>query len=206
MEDMVEFRQKVRAYYEEDYAKNDLAHQMDHADGVVEGGLIINRKLKLKVDEKLIILAGYMHDIFTGAHRKEHHTLAYDYVMKIGGKLWNLSRHETKLVANAVKEHRSSGDGIFTSTLSEIIAAADKGRPDLTDYILRSFKYHLKTESKDEAYKNVLEHLKEKFSSTGYATYPDLYAKFYGDDLKHLQKQIDDLTLKDVIKIVKDNE
>ena len=79
---MKDFKQQVRSYYEPYYREGDEAHLIDHADQVCTLALKINKDL----DEKLIILASYIHDMYNAINRKIHNELAYEYVLKIQDK------------------------------------------------------------------------------------------------------------------------
>lgn len=178
------FIKRVRDFYSPYYNGIDEAHRIDHADKVVETGLVINEELSLNLDIKLIILAGYIHDMYTQVDRVNHHNLAYIHTIKEVEKLWDISLMETLLIADAVKEHRASGSGNFSNILSEILSTADKGKPSLVEYVIRSYKYNKNKYYDDTAiYANILNHLQEKFGINGYAKYPQLYNKVFKDEL-----------------------
>jgi len=75
---MKTFREEVRKFYEPYYRDGDEAHLIDHADDVCDLALKINQKY----DEKLVILASYLHDLFNAKNRSIHNELAYEYVLK----------------------------------------------------------------------------------------------------------------------------
>ena len=198
-----DFRSEVRGYYNKKfYVNNDAAHMIDHADEVVDGLLELNKEYKYP--EKIAILTGYIHDIFTGSNRENHHILASHYVLGRKDKyLKKLGKNDLQLIADAVLQHRASYKGEFTSTLSEMISVADKGKPIFIEVVKRSLKYHKESPNR---VLEVYEHLKDKFGTYGYSKYADMYLKLYGDELKVFNKEVDDLTLRKLENIVEDME
>ena len=183
------FQEKVRAYYSPFYEEGDKAHKIDHADDVCNLALKINKNL----DEQLVILSAYLHDIFNAQNRAIHNELAYDYVMR-GEDLFlrELNAKALKEVAYAVLEHRASFKGVFYSPLSELISSADRGEPNLEKVILRSLKFN------NGNAQDVYEHIKDKYGSNGYAKYPDVYRKIFNDELTQFQKKADSITVEEV--------
>ncbi len=190
------FRDEVREFYKPFYDDGDEAHKIDHADSVCDLAL----KLNEVYDEKLVILASYIHDIFNAVDRKNHHKLAYEYVLRAEDRfLKELNKQELELVAYAVLQHRGSFKGEFFSLLSEIISGADRGISNLKEIIIRSCKYN-----RGNA-KEVLEHIKNKYATGGYGNYPPLIQKKFAKELKEFKKQCDELTLQDVIRVCKES-
>ncbi len=189
------FRDEVREYYKSYYENSDEAHLIDHPDSVCDLALKINKEF----DETLVILSAYIHDIFNKKDRKNHHKLAYEYVINSDDKyLKELSDQERKLIAHAVLEHRASFKGIYYSKLSEIISSADRGLPDFKHVIKRSIKFN--NNNIDDVYK----HIKEKYTTDGYAVFPDAYREIFSDELQRFQKLADELTKEQIIQISKE--
>lgn len=199
------YRNDVRIQYKHHYDINDQAHMIDHADSVVDLSLRIDKTLNLKLDKRIIVLTGYLHDIMTNTDRATHHELVRDYILNRSDKfLKELTEAELNTVAQACYQHRGSYEGEFYSKYSEVISSADRGLPDLKSHILRSYKYHSSV-GFIKATDNVHKHLHDKFSTKGYAMYPEMYTKVFKDELRKFKQQIDNLTLEDVRRIVKDN-
>lgn len=191
---MENFRRDVREFYKEHYRDGDAAHLIDHADDVCDLALKINTDL----DEKLIILAAYLHDMFNATNRAIHNELAFEYVLKAQDKfLTQLSKDELHTVAHAVLEHRASFKGEFYSKLSELISAADRGLPNLEAIVVRSMKFN--NANADDVYA----HIKDKYGSGGYAKYPDVYREIFKEELEAFQKLADGLTVDGVLAIWK---
>ncbi len=189
------FRDEVREYYKDYYENSDEAHLIDHADSVCDLALKINKDY----DEKLVILSSYLHDMFNKKDRKNHNKLAYEYVINCDDKfLIELSNEERMLVAHAVLEHRASFKGVYYSKLSEIISSADRGLPDLDFIVKRSMKFN------NQNADNVYEHIKDKYGTSGYATYPKIYQDIFSDELHRFQKLADEITKEQILEICKE--
>ena len=191
------FRAEVRVYYQPYYEKSDEAHLINHADDVCDLALKINREC----DEKLVILASYLHDMFNRDNRAKHNELAYEYVLTADDKfLKELSGEERKQVAHAVLEHRASFKGKFYSPLSAIISAADRGLPDLDFIVIRSMKFNNGNAQK------VYEHISRKYGTNGYAKYPDVYREIFSEELARFQRLADELTVEKIEEIWENRE
>ena len=191
------FRAEVRVYYQPYYEKSDEAHLINHADDVCDLALKINREC----DEKLVILAAYLHDMFNRDNRAKHNELAYKYVLTADDKfLKELSCEERKQVAYAVLEHRASFKGKFYSPLSEIISAADRGFPDLDFIVIRSMKFNNGNARK------VYAHISRKYGTNGYAKYPEIYQKIFSEELARFQRLADELTVEKIEEIWENRE
>ena len=186
------FRDEVREYYSTFYENGDEAHLIGHADDVCTLALKINKEY----DEKLVILASYLHDMFNAQNRPIHNELAYAYVLKTKDKfLKQLNKKELEEVAYAVLEHRASFKGEFFSELSALISSADRGLPDLEFIVIRSMKFN--QGNADEVYK----HISSKYGTNGYANYPIVYQKIFEVELESFKKLADELTVEKILEI-----
>ena len=111
-------------------------------------------------------------------------------------------------MSSAIKEHRASYKGEYSSLLSEVLAAADRGAPDLNSTIIRSSKYYLEREPNSDLKtiaENVYKHLLEKFSRTGYMKYNAIYSSFYKKEINNMYVAIDNLNIDKVFNILIEN-
>lgn len=192
----------------------DPAHRQDHFDDVYEQGLLINDKLNLGYDTKLIFVAAYFHDLFA-AFREVHHTLSYEFIKEtdceiITELLGEVGSSNRVMVSDACHEHRASFKGEYTCMFSDLIASADRGGiPNvvlrITEIVKRAYLY-TKDKNPNTGLEvvcvNVLTHLKDKYSSHGYSKLPLCYEVYYKDKIDLVKRMIDKLTLNDVILIV----
>jgi len=178
---MLNLKEELIAYYKPYYDKNDKVHDIRHLREVMELALklrefVISEYL-IEVDIKLLMLSVCIHDLFTGVDRKNHHKLAYEYAIHDEDDIYlhQLSESDRSIIANAVKEHRSSSrTSEFSSSIAEILASADRGPVDLETLLERMGR-------RDPSEEEVLKHLAEKFTRAGYNTYPKLYTSYYGE-------------------------
>ena len=100
------------------------------------------------------------------------------------------------LIAAAIREHRASFKGTFTSMLSDICSSADRNAPNFEASVARSFLYtseHHPEFSFGEKCETVAMHLKKKYGSNGYARFPIYYSRYYGKDLTNYRRKMDGL-------------
>lgn len=112
------------------------------------------------------------------------------------------------LIAAAIREHRASFKGTFTSMLSDICSSADRNAPNFEASVARSFLYtseHHPEFSFEEKCETVAKHLNAKYGTNGYARFPIYYSRYYGKDLREYQRKMDSLTSDVVAKIVGSN-
>lgn len=194
------------------------AHGRAHVLSVVNTALLYNQRYNVKCDPEEIILAGLFHDLFTRTDRDNHHKAGYDWVMQsMDG---NLKDKEKRLrIAHAVLEHRAGYKGDYYSPLSELIASADRGAPDLNDILKRMYihvketntftrkgvtTYNTVPATHKEIIDQMLYHLEEKYSRKGYIQYTNIYMLEYKEELAIMLDQIDKV-LKGKLKIVISN-
>ena len=195
------------------------AHGRGHISEVMNKALRLNQKYNLKVDPEEIVLTALLHDIFSNTNRDNHHIEAYQWVMSsMYPRLAN--KEKRTRIANAIKEHRASYKDAYSSVLSELIATADRGYPDL-DKILKRMYIHVKETNSTTrngytmyytdrvlSHKEILEqmvyHLEEKYSRKGYIQYTKLYTIEHGHELEIFLEQVDKI-ISGKLKIVVSN-
>ena len=184
-----EFKELLETSY------SSLSHGMDHIKKVYDTAIYLNNKYNIGADIEEILLASLFHDMFDYKDRKKHHQLAHDWIMSSMHPLITLGDKERqKRVAMAILEHRASHTGTYYSPLSELIASADRGKPNLVEVVTRAFQYQIDkypNTTHAEKVANVKQHLIDKFSQTGYAAYTNLYIKEYNVELYTMFEQIE---------------
>jgi len=200
---LYKYRLLARTFYDEKYYyANDEAHRITHADDVYATMVEVDERLKLNLDKFAIVATAYIHDIFTTS-RDNHHELASEYVMNTSNVFLDIFNNRVrKDISEAVYEHRSSGDCKYSNLLSLAIQIADTGEPSLLDTVRRSFKYHIGKSKHPE--KEVLDHMRDKFSRTGYGFKCDFYRKYYKKELDRFFDELDDLTIAKIKIMTKD--
>jgi hypothetical protein len=181
------------------YLSNDRGHQPNHAKEVMAEAKHLCHLAGFTLAERqaAVIGAGW-HDAFAD-QRETHHQLAHDALMGdvVGyASEYGVTEEVIVLAARACLEHRASWKGGYTSRVSELVSAADRGKPtSLKRELVRAMKYGMDKLGRDEveAKINACAHMHEKYGRNGYAVYPVLYRKFYGEELEDLWCQIDRL-------------
>ena len=194
---------RVRESYIELYNKNDEGHGITHADDVLKEALHILEVTGFNIPLELVILTAYAHDAYCWEGRGNHHITGAKHVL--GGTneyIAKLTPNDRFKIAKAVEEHRASYKGKFTTILSKVISSADRGKPDINKTIKRSFDYHKDNLDKESAILEVKKHLLDKFSSTGYASYPDIYKTVYAEELSIFRKTVDKIDTKYIREII----
>ena len=176
------------------YALIDPAHRMEHVIEVTERALDYNAKLGLGLDTDMITIVGLLHDRFN-LDRDIHHTLCgmylryspLDYMDKY-------TQHERDLMGEAVEQHRASYKGKYSSTLSEVLASADRGEPILGKNLKRAYQYaYSQSGDHDTAVEQTIAHMRDKFGTKGYCKYPPMYVKYWGEMLTAYKTQCDNV-------------
>ncbi|MEG2092137.1 hypothetical protein [Cetobacterium sp.] len=175
------------------------AHGISHIKDVLKSGATI-KGAKLNLEEELAII---FHDCGNKINRKMHHILSAEIFREVCDNL--LDNLTIERVANAIQKHRASYNGDFDNDLEELLSSSDRGNPDdIKNIVVRSYKYGLEELklSESASVNHALEHIKNKYSREGYAKYPDMYLKFYSDQMNTFYKAVDDLKLKDILEII----
>jgi len=199
-------REALRESVKPDYQKNDLAHQIDHADQVWENAKELVRRNEIVLDMDLLYACVYVHDVCVWKDRAQHHVRAAEYVLRQENELLNIfSVNEQILISHAVREHRSSTKMKPSTKYSYVLQMADKGKPVLRDVIARSAKYHNKNgKSVDAIAREVGSHLSIKFGRNGYA-FTSEYKKAYSNDVEAFWYELDELTVEELLTIIRES-
>ncbi|MNZ13312.1 hypothetical protein D3C78_302080 [compost metagenome] len=188
-------KSQIVAAFAEKWSINDKAHQEKHFENVFQCGLIINERLGLGFDQKIILFAAYFHDLFAWS-RVNHHELALHWIQGTDHPLIidNLNPNEQSLVAWACYQHRASFKGDFRNKFSELINSADRELPgDVAQMLERAVLYRQKNfpgMTVEQGFEDSVKHLKEKFGIGGYARFPQMYLDCFAEELEFQRQQI----------------
>lgn len=194
---VTELNKALKPYYD----KNDKAHQWDHVMQVLDNVTYIfyhlDRSPKLaqwasELGEDIVVsftktaIAALYHDMFSTENRKEHHELVKEYIIKGDTHLVAIDKAARVHIGQIASEHRASFKGEYSSIECEIMAAADRGAPDVDAYVMRSILYaHTKRKySKLDSLVHGLIHIGQKFGSNKNAKVPDWYEEFYKEQIR----------------------
>ncbi len=190
-----DLRERIKKEFSVLWEANDPAHRQEHFSAVEQWANYINGFTGAGYNPKLWLYAAWFHDLFAW-DREEHHNLSgYWFQTSRHPILQGLCAEERWLLATACREHRASFKGEYSTLFSQIFACADRGAPGNVKAMLdRAIDYRLhRGYNQNQAIEGAIQHLKEKFGSSGYARYPDLYLQVFGDKLEQQRKEIDAL-------------
>ncbi|MGL4852866.1 MAG: HD domain-containing protein [Phocaeicola sp.] len=150
------------------YTAFDKAHQVDHAQKVMEES--IHLATHYPVNAAMVYTIAAYHDLGLCEGRKFHHIISGE-ILELDQQLkqW-FSAEEIQIMKEAVEDHRASSKHAPRSIYGRIVSEADRIiDPNLT--IKRTVLYGLSNFpnlGKEEQYERFLEHLLVKYAEGGY--------------------------------------
>lgn len=190
-----------------EYRMNDAAHLEDHAFNVVlHADIIIKRFPELQEYRGVILIAALLHDVKCHINRDKHHILGAlavyrEYMNTHMFTRCNYFPTEITMIEEAVLEHRASWKYKRSHNVSEAVAAADRGKPELLAYLRRAVRYRyaqlpegvsLTDQIKARIVRESLEHMRDKFGVNGYAweTMPKYTLLMYEEDINEMKSAV----------------
>ena len=164
--------QELQQYIEENilpqYDNFDKAHQQDHARMVISQSLELAEHLDVNID-MVYAIAAY-HDTGLCEGREHHHEVSAK-IIRNDEKLhqW-FEAEQIAIMADAAEDHRASATHEPRSIYGRIVAEADR-YIDPQTIIERTIQYgldHYPELSREEHFKRMVRHLKEKYGRSGY--------------------------------------
>lgn len=181
-----------------DYIKaSDAAHNEEHIRAVVLGADSLC-DMEGIVDRLQIITAALLHDVGCSIKggRDGHHIYS-THIAK--GLLSDYPELCTDSMIKAIIEHRASFTGVRSGITSNIVAAADRGRPNAPVLILRAYLYtkEINDVDHDTAVRHALDYNVSKYGSNGYARMRDnsLLMKYYSKEAIDIESIFDNATV-----------
>lgn len=150
------------------YTNFDRAHQLRHANSVINNSLKLAQKVGANEDMAYVIAA--YHDLGLEGPRAIHHITSGKILLADRRlKRW-FSPDQIKIMKEAVEDHRASTSKAPRSIYGKIVAEADRElEPDTI--MRRTIEYgidHYPEKTKDEHFERFNQHLNEKYSAHGY--------------------------------------
>lgn len=150
------------------YNNFDRAHSLRHANSVISSSL----KLAARVgaDEDMAYVIAAYHDLGLEGPRAVHHITSGKILLADARLRRWFSAEQINIMKEAVEDHRASASHAPRSIYGKIVAEAD--RELLPETVMRrTIEYgldHYPEYNRDEHYKRFAQHMKEKYSSSGY--------------------------------------
>lgn len=150
------------------YANFDQAHRLSHVNNVIRQSLDLARKIGADINMAYAIAA--YHDLGLEGPRAIHHVTSGKILLADNRLRRWFSTEKIKIMKEAVEDHRASASHAPRSIYGKIVAEADRELDPMVVF-KRTILYgkdHYSEMSKEQQWKRFTEHLKNKYSNTGY--------------------------------------
>lgn len=163
-----ELKQYIEAEILPRYDHFDKAHQRAHAEMVIRQSMELAERLGVDLDMAYTIAA--YHDTGLCEGRERHHIVSAR-ILRADQQLrqW-FTEEQIEVMADAAEDHRASASQPPRSIYGRIVAEADR-YIEAEDIIRRTILFgldHYPTLSREEHFKRMVEHLREKYGRGGY--------------------------------------
>lgn len=150
------------------YANFDQAHRLSHVNNVIRQSLDLARKIGADINMAYAIAA--YHDLGLEGPRAIHHVTSGKILLADNRLRRWFSTEKIKIMKEAVEDHRASASHAPRSIYGKIVAEADRELDPMVVFrrIILYGKDHYSEMSKEQQWKRFTEHLKDKYSNTGY--------------------------------------
>lgn len=155
-------------------SKNDSGHNLEHVYAVVKLGVELAEAKGWKGTRNMdIVFYGcLMHDMGCRWNRDRHHIESAELAEDLLKSFCNddMNNEMIREIVKCCLEHRSSYAAGPSTEMSEVVALADRGKPDFFITVMRAFNFREKDGiPQHEMVDKVYEHLLDKYSeTTGY--------------------------------------
>ena len=150
------------------YAGFDKAHQIDHAEKVIEESLKL--ALHYEVDSAMVYTVAAYHDLGLCEGREFHHIVSGKILLADETLRQWFTDEQMLQMKEAIEDHRASNRDAPRSIYGKIVAEADRIiDPEVT--LRRTVQYglsHYPEMDKEEQYARFRKHLTEKYAEGGY--------------------------------------
>ena len=163
-----ELKQYIEAEILPRYDHFDKAHRRAHAEMVIRQSMELAERLGVDLDMAYTIAA--YHDTGLCEGRERHHIVSAR-ILRADQRLrqW-FTEEQIEVMADAAEDHRASASQPPRSIYGRIVAEADR-YIKAEDIIRRTIQFgldHYPTLSREEHFKRMVEHLREKYGRGGY--------------------------------------
>lgn len=150
------------------YANFDKAHQIDHAEKVIEESLKL--ALHYEVDSAMVYTIAAYHDLGLCEGREFHHIVSGKILLADETLHHWFTDEQMQQMAEAIEDHRASNKQAPRSIYGKIVAEADRIiDPEVT--LRRTVQYglsHYPELDKEQQYARFRKHLADKYVEGGY--------------------------------------
>ncbi len=190
----MKINENLKKYIEENifpsYSRNDSAHDLNHIKYVIDRSLKFANEVK-DINYDMVYTVAAYHDIGHYIDPKNHEKVSADMLLKDKNLNQFFNKEQIKIMSEAVQDHRASSKEEPRNIYGKIVSSAD--RNTLIDVVLkRTYNYRIKHNPEftlDEIIEDSIQHIKNKFGKSGYAT-----EKMYFNDLDY-QKFLNNVSI-----------
>ena len=178
-----------------EYAKNEVAHGIEHIKYVINRSFEIVIENKLDVNLDMVYTIASYHDIGHHIDAKNHEKVSGEIMSKDKNLEKFFNKEELQIIKEAIEDHRSSSKTEPRTIYGKIVSSADRNNT-IEACLERSYFYgkkHNPDLTDEELYVRSYEVLTKKYGEGG-------YAKFYFKDNKY------ENFLKEIRKLLKDKD
>lgn len=153
------------------YNKNDLGHNLDHINYVINRSLLFSESISNINLDMVYAIASY-HDIGHFIDPKNHENISADILFKDKNLNKFFNPNEIKIMMEAIEDHRASLEYEPRSIYGKIVSSADRNT-DINSVLKRTYEYRIKnfkSSNLDEIINESFNHIKEKFGKNRYAS------------------------------------
>lgn len=174
-----------------EYEKNDLGHNIEHINYVIEKSLKHAKSLTDLNINMVYTIAAY-HDIGHHIDAKNHEKVSAEILKNDSYLKEYFNDEEINIMSEAIEDHRASLEYIPRSIYGKMISSADRNT-SIEEPLKRTYEYRIKHNSNDSLEKIIEEsrkHILEKFGKDGYAKDKIYFGK---EEYERFLKNITDL-------------
>lgn len=190
-----------------EYFKNDLGHNIDHINYVIERSLKFSYTIP-EINYNMVYTIASYHDIGHHIDAKNHEKVSSEILLKDENLKKFFSEEEIMIMSEAIYDHRASLEYEPRSIYGKIVSSADRNC-DVNTSLIRTYEYRVKHNGEyflDKIIAESREHLKNKFGENGYANdkiyFEDNEYKEYLDEIAFLVSD-EDLFINQYLKVNK---
>lgn len=172
---MKTINRKLKKYIEENifpkYNLNDKGHGIEHINYVIKRSLNFAKQLK-NININMVYTIAAYHDVAHSINPKKHEELSAKILLDDKELDEYFSAKEKEIMYEAVIDHRASLEYEPRNIYGKIVSSADRNT-SIEDILKRTYQYRInncKQENLEEIIDESYNHIKEKFTSNGYAS------------------------------------
>lgn len=179
----------------------DAGHKLDHIESVIDRSLgfaeAYNRMHGDKLSYDMVYTIGAYHDVgLFSALRKDHELVSAEMLSDDEGLRQFFYPQAINAMAEAVREHRASYNGVPSSVYGRIVSQADRST-DLDSIVYRSYAYRMNSGlTDDEMISEMIEHISSKYGPDGYCKnkvwFEDKALENFFDRVGYLSEHMDE--------------